>query len=387
MTERKPGPAAEPQSAIRSGRAETRQDFGVPEVDLLTPLKLRGVTFRNRIAVSPMCQYSAENGFANDWHLVHLGSRAAGGAGLVIVEATAVLPEGRITPKDVGLWSDDHIEPLARIARFVHSQGAVAGIQLAHAGRKASCDVPWNGGAALKPGEGGWQVVGPSPIAFGLDSPTPVALTKEGIEEVIVAFEAAARRALKAGFKLIEIHSAHGYLLHEFLSPLSNERTDDYGGSLENRMRFVLQVAERLRAIMPEELPLFVRISATDWAPGGWDDTQSVELAKHLKRLGVDLIDVSSGGLVPNAKIPMQKGYQVPFARRIRDEADIRTGAVGLITDHDYANQIVTGGDANMVLIAREFLRDPYFALNAERALGAEPDWPVQYGYAVRRRV
>ncbi len=383
MTERE----SKPQNAIRSGRAETRQDFGVPEVDLLTPLKLRGVTFRNRIAVSPMCQYSAENGFANDWHLVHLGSRAAGGAGLVIVEATAVLPEGRITPKDVGLWSDEHIEPLARIARFVDSQGAVAGIQLAHAGRKASCDVPWNGGAALSPTGGGWQVAGPSPIAFGLDSPAPVALTRDGIEAVIAAFEASARRALKAGFKVIEIHAAHGYLLHEFLSPLSNERTDEYGGSLENRMRLVLQVAERLRAIMPEELPLFVRISATDWAPGGWDDTQSVELAKRLKRLGVDLIDVSSGGLIPNAKIPMQKGYQVPFARRIRDEADIRTGAVGLITDPEYANQIVTGGDANMVLIAREFLRDPYFALNAERALSAEPDWPVQYGYAVRRRV
>jgi len=383
MTDREP----KPQNAIRSGRAETRQDFGVPEVDLLTPLKLRGVTFRNRIAVSPMCQYSAEDGFANDWHLVHLGSRAAGGAGLVIVEATAVLPEGRITPKDVGLWSDEHIEPLARIARFVHSQGAVPGIQLAHAGRKASCDVPWKGGAALKPEDGGWQVVGPSPIAFALDGPTPAALTEEGIEAVIAAFEAAARRALKAGFKVIEIHSAHGYLLHEFLSPLSNQRTDEYGGSLENRMQLVLQVAERLRANMPEELPLFVRISATDWAPGGWDHTQSVELAKHLKRLGVDLIDVSSGGLIPNAKIPMQKGYQVPFARRIRDEAEIRTGAVGLITDPEYANQIVTGGDANLVLIAREFLRDPYFALNAQRVLGAEPDWPIPYGYAVRRRV
>jgi 2,4-dienoyl-CoA reductase-like NADH-dependent reductase (Old Yellow Enzyme family) len=383
MTEREP----RLQNAIRCGRAETRQDLGLPEVDLLTPLKLRGVTFRNRIAVSPMCQYSAENGFANDWHLVHLGSRAAGGAGLVIVEATAVLQEGRITPKDVGLWSDEHIEPLARIARFVHSQGAVPGIQLAHAGRKASCDVPWKGGAALSPAEGGWQVVGQSPLAFGLDSPTPVALTKEGIAAVIAAFEAAARRALKAGFKVIEIHSAHGYLLHEFLSPLSNERTDEYGGSLENRMRFVLQVAERLRAILPEELPLFVRISATDWAPGGWDDTQSVELAKGLKRLGADLIDVSSGGLIPNAKIPMQKGYQLPFARRIRNEAEIRTGAVGLITDAEYANQIVTGGDANLALIAREFLRDPYFALNAERALGAEPDWPAQYGYVVRRRV
>jgi 2,4-dienoyl-CoA reductase-like NADH-dependent reductase (Old Yellow Enzyme family) len=383
MTEREP----KPQNAIRSGRAETRQDLGVPEVDLLTPLNLRGVTFRNRIAVSPMCQYSAENGFANDWHLVHLGSRAAGGAGLVIVEATAVVPEGRITPKDVGLWSDEHIEPLARIARFVEGQGAVPGIQLAHAGRKASCDVPWKGGAALSPAKGGWQVAGPSPIAFSPESPPPVALTKEGIEAVIAAFEAAARRALAAGFKVIEIHSAHGYLLHEFLSPLSNERADEFGGSLENRMRLVLQVAERLRAIVPEELPLFVRISATDWAAGGWDDTQSVELAKRLKRLGVDLIDVSSGGLVPNAKIPMQKGYQVPFARRIRDEAEIRTGAVGLITDAEYANQIVTGGDANMVLIARGFLRDPYFALNAERALGGEPDWPVQYGYVVRRRV
>jgi 2,4-dienoyl-CoA reductase-like NADH-dependent reductase (Old Yellow Enzyme family) len=383
MTERE----SKPQNAIRSGRAETRQDLGIPEVDLLTPLTLRGVTFRNRIAVSPMCQYSAENGFANDWHLVHLGSRAAGGAGLVIVEATAVVSVGRITPKDVGLWSDEHIEPLARIARFVHSQGAVAGIQLAHAGRKASCDAPWKGGKALSAAEGGWQVFGPSPIAFGPDSPTPVALTKEGIENVIAAFEAAARRALKAGFKLIEIHSAHGYLLHEFLSPLSNERTDDYGGNLENRMRLVLQVAERLRAIVPEEIPLFVRISATDWAPGGWDGAQSVELAKRLKPIGVDLIDVSSGGLIPNAKIPMQKGYQVPFARRIRDEAEIRTGAVGLITDAEYANQIITGGDANLVLIAREFLRDPYFALNAERALGAEPHWPVQYGYVVRRRV
>jgi 2,4-dienoyl-CoA reductase-like NADH-dependent reductase (Old Yellow Enzyme family) len=383
MTEREP----KPQNAIRSGRAETRQDFGVPEVDLLTPLKLRGVTFRNRIAVSPMCQYSAENGYANDWHLVHLGSRATGGAGLVIVEATAVLPEGRITPKDLGLWSEAHVEPLARIARFIHSQGAVAGIQLAHAGRKASCDAPWTGGEPLKQDEGGWPVVGPSPIAFDLGSSTPVALTKEGIEAVIAAFEAAARRALAAGFKVIEIHSAHGYLLHEFLSPLSNERADEFGGSLENRMRLVLQVAERLRAIVPEELPLFVRISATDWAPGGWDDTQSVELAKRLKRLGVDLIDVSSGGLVPNAKIPIQKGYQVPFARRIRDEAEIRTGAVGLITNAEYANQIVTGGDANIVLVGREFLRDPYFALNAERALGAEPDWPVQYGYAVRRRV
>ncbi len=386
MNERDQGLAAQPQTAIRSGQAETRQDFGVPEVDLLTPLTLRGVTFRNRIAVSPMCQYSAENGFANDWHLVHLGSRAAGGAGLVMVEATAVVSVGRITPKDVGLWSDDHIEPLARIARFIRSQNAVPGIQLAHAGRKASCEVPWKGGKGLTPEEGGWPVFGPSAIPFGPDSPVPSALTKEGIENVIAAFEAATHRALKAGFKVIEIHSAHGYLLHEFLSPLANERDDEYGGSLENRMRLLLQVTERLRAIIPQELPLFVRISATDWVPGGWDDTQSVELAKHLKRLGVDLIDVSSGGMVPTAKIPMQKGYQVPFARRIRNEAEIRTGAVGMITEPDFANEIITGGDANLVLIAREFLRDPYFALNAQRDLGAEPDWPVQYGYAVRRR-
>jgi len=386
MTQREPG-LPEPQTTLRSGQTDSQQDLGIPEVDLLTPLTLRGVTFRNRIAVSPMCQYSAENGFVNDWHLVHLGSRAAGGAGLVMVEATSVVPEGRITPHDVGLWADDHIEPLARIARFIHNQNAVAGIQLAHAGRKASCEVPWKGGKALKEHEGGWPVVGPSAIAFGPESPVPQALTKEAIERVIAAFEASAHRALKAGFKVIEIHSAHGYLLHEFLSPISNKRDDEYGGSLENRMRLLLQVTERLRAAVPPELPLFVRISGTDWVPGGWDGDQSVELAKHLKRLGVDLVDVSSGGIVPTAKIPVQKGYQVPFARRVREEANIRSGAVGLITDPEYANEIITGGDANLVLVAREFLREPYWALKAQRDLGAEPDWPVQYGYAVRRRV
>ncbi len=274
---------------------------------------------------------------------------------------------------------------LASLASSTHKARS-AGIQLAHAGRKASCDAPWRGGRALAPGQGGWPVVGPSPIPFGPGSPTPKALAKEGIETVVAAFEAAALRALRAGFKVIEIHAAHGYLLHEFLSPLSNERTDEYGGAFENRVRLLLQVTERLRAILPAELPLFVRISATDWVQGGWDDRQSAELAKRLKPLGVDLIDVSSGGLAPTAKIPVQKGYQVPFARRIRNEAYIRTGAVGLITDATFANEIVTGGDANLVFIAREFLRDPYFALNAQRQLGAEPDWPVPYGYAVRRR-
>jgi 2,4-dienoyl-CoA reductase-like NADH-dependent reductase (Old Yellow Enzyme family) len=374
-------------SSQRSGQADTRQDVGIPEVDLLTPLTLRGVTFRNRIAVSPMCQYSAKDGFANDWHLVHLGSRASGGAGLVIAEATAVVPEGRISPYDLGLWSDDHIEPLARIARFIESQGAVPGIQIAHAGRKASTDAPWNGGKALPPEQGGWRPVAPSAVPFSPESPTPAALSEEGIAHVIAAFEDATRRALKAGFKVIEIHAAHGYLLHEFLSPLANHRTDQWGGSFENRARLTLTVAERLRAIVPDDLPLFVRISATDWVPGGWDDTQSVELAKHLKRIGVDLIDVSTGGLTPSAQIPVAKGYQVPFARRIREEADIRTGAVGLITEPQQANDIITGGEANLVLIAREFLRDPYFALRAERELnGGDKSWPLQYGYAVKRR-
>ncbi|MBJ7533056.1 NADH:flavin oxidoreductase/NADH oxidase [Rhodomicrobium vannielii ATCC 17100] len=374
-------------STQRSGQADTRQDYGVPEVDLLTPLTLRGVTFRNRIAVSPMCQYSAKDGFANDWHLVHLGSRASGGAGLVIAEATAVTPEGRISPYDLGLWSDDHIEPLARIARFIESQGAVPGIQIGHAGRKASTDAPWNGGRALPPEQGGWRPVAPSAVPFSPESPTPTALSEDGIAHVIAAFEEATRRALKAGFKVIEIHGAHGYLLHEFLSPLSNHRTDQWGGSFENRARLTLTVAERLRTVLPDDLPLFVRISATDWVPGGWDDTQSVELAKHLKRIGVDLIDVSTGALTPTAQIPVAKGFQVPFARRIREEADIRTGAVGLITDPQQANDIITGGDANLVLIAREFLRDPYFALRAERELnGGDKSWPLQYGYAVKRR-
>jgi 2,4-dienoyl-CoA reductase-like NADH-dependent reductase (Old Yellow Enzyme family) len=371
----------------RAGRAGTDHDRKVPEIDLLSPLTIRGVTFRNRIAMSPMCQYSGQDGFANDWHLVNLGSRAVGGAALVVVEATAVTADGRISPGDLGIWKDEHIEPLARIANFVHSQGAVAGIQLAHAGRKASCDLPWKGGASLKaPEQGGWPVVGPSPVPFAEASAVPIPLDEASIDGVVAAFEVGARRALTAGFKVIEIHAAHGYLLHEFLSPISNHRNDQYGGSLENRMRLLLRIAERLRGLMPEELLLFVRISATDWVEGGWDIEQSVELARQLKGLGVDLIDVSSGGTVPYARIPVGKGYQVPFARRIREGADIRTGAIGLITEPEQADEIITGGDANFVFIAREMLREPYWALKAQQALGEEPSWPIQYGYAVKRR-
>jgi 2,4-dienoyl-CoA reductase-like NADH-dependent reductase (Old Yellow Enzyme family) len=368
-------------------RAGCDHDRDVPELDLLTPLTLRGVNLRNRIVMSPMCQYSAKDGFADDWHLVHLGSRAVGGAGLIFVEATAVLPEGRISPGDLGIWSDEHIAPLARIAKFLRSQGATPGIQLAHAGRKGSSNLPWLGGGPLRTKEeGGWDIVGPSAIPFDEGSPVPMELDLRGIDAVVNAFEAAARRALAAGFEVIEIHAAHGYLLHEFLSPLSNFRKDEYGGSFENRSRLVLRVAERLRAIMPQELPLFTRISATDWAEGGWDIDESVLLARALKERGVDVIDVSSGGLVPKARIPVGKGYQVPFARRIRNEADIRTGAVGLITEVKEANEIITSGDANLVFIAREFLREPYWALQAQQELNEDPTWPIQYGYAVKRR-
>jgi len=352
--------------------------------DLLSPLTIRGVTLRNRIVMSPMCQYSSEEGLANDWHLVHLGSRAAGGTALNFVEATAVTRDGRISPADMGIWGDEHVEPLARIARFVHAQGAVAGIQLAHAGRKASTEPPWKGGGPLMtPEAGGWTVVGPSPVPFRADGPVPVPLDEAGIDEIVAAFAAAARRALAAGFRVLEIHAAHGYLLHQFLSPLSNQRQDRYGGSLENRMRFLLLVVEEVRAVMPEELPLFVRISATDWSDDddreGWDVDQSVELCKRLKERGVDLIDVSSGGTLAKVSIPAVKGYQVPFARRIRHEAEIRTGAVGLITEARHANEIVQGGDADLVFLARELLREPYWALKAQRELGGEPAWPVQY--------
>jgi 2,4-dienoyl-CoA reductase-like NADH-dependent reductase (Old Yellow Enzyme family) len=356
------------------------------ESDLLSPLAIRGVTLRNRIVMSPMCQYCAFDGLADDWHLVHIGSRAVGGVALVMVEATAVTPEGRITPRDLGIWSERHIEPLGRIARFVPTQGAVAGIQLAHAGRKASCDPPWCGGARLKtPEQGAWTVVGPSPVPFHADDPLPVPLDEEGIAGVIAAFESATRRALAAGFRLIEIHSAHGYLLHQFLSPLSNHRGDHYGGSLENRMRLVLQVVAAVRAIIPEDLPLFVRISATDWVPGGWDIEQSVVLARRLRELGVDVIDISSGALVPNVRIPLGPGYQVHLSRRIRHEAGIRTAAVGQITEIAQANAIISGGDADLVFLARELLREPYWAHKASRALGQTPSWPFQYDHAFKR--
>ncbi|MFY9822840.1 MAG: NADH:flavin oxidoreductase/NADH oxidase [Thermoanaerobaculia bacterium] len=357
---------------------------GQPEPSLLSPLTIRGVTLRHRIVMSPMCQYSAEEGLANDWHLVHLASRAVGGVALAMAEATAVTRDGRISPADLGIWSDAHAEPLARIARFVSAQGATAGIQLAHAGRKASTVPPWQGGHPLMtPEEGGWTVVGPGPIPFREGGPVPVPLDEAGIDDVVAAFESAAQRALAAGFRVIEIHAAHGYLLHQFLSPLSNHRTDRYGGSLENRMRLTLRVAERVRAAMPEELPLFVRISATDWADeGGWDVGQSVELAKRLKEIGVDLIDVSSGGTLTKASIPATPGYQVPFARRIRHEAGIATAAVGLITEPQQANEIIENGDADLVFLARELLREPYWAFKAQRELGLPPALPVQYGRA-----
>jgi 2,4-dienoyl-CoA reductase-like NADH-dependent reductase (Old Yellow Enzyme family) len=376
-----------PKTLARGCQAGSDHDREVPEIDLLSPLTIRGVTFRNRIVMSPMCQYIARDGLADDWHLVHLGSRAAGGVALVMVEATAVTADGRITPGDLGIWTDRHVEPLARIARFVHSQGAVAGIQLAHAGRKASCELPWKGGAGLKTSAvGGWPVVGPSAIPFDDGNPVPKALDEAGIDGIVAAFETATRRALAAGFRVIEIHNAHGYLLHEFLSPLSNRRADSYGGSVENRMRLSLRVATAVRKLVPAELPVFVRISGTDWADGGWDIEQSVVLAGRLKEVGIDLIDVSSGGLIPKARIPVAKGYQVPLARKVRCEAGIMTGAVGLITEVRHANEIVTGGDADLVFIARELLREPYWALKAEQQLGAEPTWPISYGYAVKRR-
>jgi 2,4-dienoyl-CoA reductase-like NADH-dependent reductase (Old Yellow Enzyme family) len=353
---------------------------------LLSPLTIRGVTLRNRIVMSPMCQYCARDGMADDWHLVHIGSRAVGGVALTMVEATAVTADGRITPYDMGIWSDAHVEPLARIARFVPTQGAVAGIQLAHAGRKASCDPPWKGGARLKtPEQGGWTVVGPSPIAFHDDDPPTRPLDLAEIAGIVAAFEAAARRSLAAGFRVIEIHAAHGYLLHEFLSPLSNHRTDHYGGSLENRMRLPLEVAAALRALKPEELPLFVRISATDWAEGGWDVEQSIVLARRLKELGVDLIDVSSGALVPKVRIPIGPGFQVPFARRIRQEAGLATGAVGLITEVAQAEKILAEGSADLVFLARALLRDPYWAHRAYQEFGQSPPWPFQYDHAFRR--
>jgi 2,4-dienoyl-CoA reductase-like NADH-dependent reductase (Old Yellow Enzyme family) len=346
---------------------------------LFSPFAIRDLNFRNRIAVSPMCQYSCEDGFVNDWHLVHLGSRAVGGAALVIVEASAVAARGRISPADAGIWKDEHIDPLARVARFVRQQGAAAGIQLAHAGRKASTSPPWEGGHPVAPEGGGWQPAAPSPIPFRESDPVPHELSKAEIRQTVQDFAAAARRAESAGFQVAELHGAHGYLMHEFLSPLSNHRGDEYGGSFDNRIRFALETVEAVRAAWPAGLPLFLRISATDWVAGGWDIDQSVELARRVKPLGVDLIDCSSGGLAVGQKIPLAPGYQVEFAARIRREAAISTAAVGLITEARQADGIIRSGEADMVLLAREFLRDPYFPLHAARALGAEVGPPRQY--------
>ncbi|MFO7189052.1 MAG: NADH:flavin oxidoreductase/NADH oxidase [Pseudomonadota bacterium] len=346
---------------------------------LFSTFKLRDTVFRNRIFVSPMCQYSARDGVPNDWHLVHLGSRAVGGAGLVMVEATAVSPAGRISPADTGIWNDEQVEAFRRISAFIEAQGAVSAIQLAHAGRKASTDVPWNGGRPLLPEDGGWGTLAPSSVPFAPGWPEPTAMTHEDIEATVRRFREAAERSLEAGFQVVEVHMAHGYLLHEFLSPLSNRRTDEYGGSLENRMRLPLAVAKAVREAWPAHRPVFVRISATDWVEGGWDLEQSIVLARKLRELGIDLIDCSSGGLVPDAKIPAGPGFQVPFAERIRAEAGIATGAVGFITEPQQAEDIIAKGQADVVLLARELLRDPHWPLRAAHVLRADIPWPKQY--------
>jgi len=350
---------------------------------LFSPLTVRSVTLRNRIGVSPMCQYSATDGLANDWHFVHLGSRAVGGAGLVIVEATGVAPEGRITPGCLGLWSDKHIEPLARIAAFIKSHGAVAGIQIAHAGRKASAALPWNGGAHLSAEQGGWEPIAPSAIPFGGNlTKVPRAMTEADILRVQNDFVATAKRALTAGFEWLELHAAHGYLFNSFLSPLSNHRTDKYGGSFENHTRFLLETTRAVRRVWPDHLPLAVRISAIDWKEGGWDIESSIALAKLLKAEGVDLVDCSSGGVVPDAKITVVPGYQVPFANAIRQGAQIPTAAVGFITEAKQADDIIRSGKADVVLLARQFLLDAYWPVHAAKALGHKLPPPNQYARA-----
>jgi 2,4-dienoyl-CoA reductase-like NADH-dependent reductase (Old Yellow Enzyme family) len=346
---------------------------------LFEPLTLRGLTLANRILVSPMCQYSSIDGFANDWHFVHLGSRAVGGAALVFTEATAVTADGRISPDDLGIWDDAHIDALGTVVRFIQGQGSAAGMQLAHAGRKGSTHRPGGGHGAVSPADGGWQPVGPTSERFVDNYPVPRALALGEISAVVGAFAAAARRALAAGFDVVEIHGAHGYLIHEFLSPLSNTRTDDYGGSFDNRIRLALEVAQAVRNVWPERQPVFMRISATDWVDGGWDIEQSVELSRRVAALGIDLVDCSSGGNVASAQIPIGPGYQVPFAERIRRDAKIATGAVGLVTTSAQADEIIREGRADCVLLAREMLRDPYWPLRAARELGHLAPWPVQY--------
>lgn len=349
---------------------------------LFDPLTLRGVTLRNRIGMSPMCQYSAENGMATDWHLVHLGSRAAGGAGMVMAEATAVEARGRISPEDLGIWSDDHIKPLQRATQFIKAQGAVAAIQLAHAGRKAGTKRPWaprEGG--IYPADGGWSMIAPSAVAFADSYHTPQAMTQDDIQTVIQAFQDAARRSLEAGFECVEVHSAHGYLLHSFLSPLANKRDDDYGGSFENRIRLLIQVVRSVRQVWPEDKPLLVRISATDWHEDGWSLEDSIELAIKLKPEGVDLIDCSSGGILPNIKIPVGAGYQVPLAEGVRKHGDIPTAAVGMITQPMQADELIRNGRTDMVLLGRELLRDPYWPIHAAEVIHQSKDEivPPQY--------
>jgi 2,4-dienoyl-CoA reductase-like NADH-dependent reductase (Old Yellow Enzyme family) len=363
--------------STRRLEAELRYTDAVPH--LFDPLALRGVTFSNRILVSPMCQYSSVDGFVNEWHVVHLGSRAVGGPALVFTEASAVTAEGRISPQDLGIYSDAHVHGLAGIVRGIHAQRCLAGIQLAHAGRKASTTPPWQGGRAVPLDNGGWQPIGPTADPFSATLPVPRPMDADDISGVVAAFRAAATRALAAGFDVVELHAAHGYLIHEFLSPLVNTRADAYGGSFDNRVRFGLEVVDAVRAAWPDRSPLFVRISATDWKDGGWDIEQAVELARRLRDRGVDLIDCSSGGAVPDVTVPIGPGYQVPFAERIRRYGGVATGAVGLITEPAQANEIIERGRADVVLLARELLRDPYWPLRAARELGRVVPWPVQY--------
>ncbi|HWZ96398.1 MAG TPA: NADH:flavin oxidoreductase/NADH oxidase [Candidatus Dormibacteraeota bacterium] len=346
---------------------------------LFTPIRFREIELKNRIVVSPMCEYSAVDGHPQTWHLVHLGSRAVGGAALVIAEATAVEERGRISPADTGIYLDAHVESWQPLTKFIRSQGAIAGVQLAHAGRKASTDLPWKGGKPLSPSAGGWEPVSASPVPFDDGYTTPRELSVPELHEIVKSFALAAKRALAAGFEVIEIHSAHGYLLHQFLSPLTNQRKDEFGGSFENRLRFPLLVTKAVREVWPERLPLFYRLTATDWVEGGWDLEQSIELARQLKQLGVDLIDCSSGGTVPRAQIPAGPGFQVPFAEAIRANAGIATGAVGFITDARQAEEIVSSGKADIVFLAREFLRDPYWPRRAAQELGHKIEPPVQY--------
>jgi 2,4-dienoyl-CoA reductase-like NADH-dependent reductase (Old Yellow Enzyme family) len=346
---------------------------------LFEPFPIRSLTLANRLVVSPMCQYSSVDGFSNDWHFVNLGSRAVGGAALVFTEAAAVSPEGRISPQDLGIWDDGHVAGLAHIVRFIHAQRTLAGVQIAHAGRKGSTARPWDGGRAVAKADGGWEPAGPAGVAFSDTYPVPRALSVTDIAAIVDRFRDAARRALAAGFDVIEVHGAHGYLIGEFLSPLVNTRTDAYGGSFDKRIRLCLEVVDAVRGVWPDRLPVFVRISTTDWKEGGWDLDQSVELARRLKARGVDLLDCSSGGTVHDGRIALGPGYQVPFAERVRREAGIATGAVGLITEAAQADAIVREGQADCVLIARELLRDPYFPLRAARELGHQVPWPAQY--------